>query len=132
MRRPGDLPDGVDEGLKNMEQVVLKTQSLPDQLHLLANHPPAQGRPPISDHMAEAYETDLLQGKILEAIKTNSGLHEISIAQCRNEDGRTRYQGNLYVPESDLLHFGIVEEYHDTGLAGHMRSAKTFDLCDQQ
>jgi hypothetical protein len=122
----------VDVGLKNMEQVILKMQSLPDQLHLLANHPPAQGRPPISDHIAEAYETDLLPGKILEAIKTNSGLQEITIAQCLDVDGRTRYQGNLYVPESDLLHLRIIQEYHDTGLAGHMRSAKTFDLFDQQ
>jgi hypothetical protein len=37
MRRPGDLPEGGDERLKTMEQVVLKPENLPEQLRILAN-----------------------------------------------------------------------------------------------
>ena len=33
-RRPGDLPEGGDERLENMEQVVLKPQNIPEQLRL--------------------------------------------------------------------------------------------------
>jgi len=40
--RPGDLPEGGDERLKNMEQVVLKPQNLPEQLRILANGLPEQ------------------------------------------------------------------------------------------
>jgi len=73
-RRPGDLPEGGDERLKNMEQVVLKPQNLRKQLHLLADSPPAQGRPSISDLMTQASVTHPLPGKILEAVCTNGSL----------------------------------------------------------
>ena len=90
-RRPGDLPEGGDERLKNMEQVVLKRQNLPEQLHLLADSSPAQGRPSISDLLVEAYETDPLPGRLFEAIWTNGSLKEITIAECTKEDGKLQY-----------------------------------------
>jgi hypothetical protein len=80
--RPGDLPEGRDERLKNMGQVVLKLQNIPKELLLLADSPPAQGRPSISDLMSDAYKTDPLPGKILEAIHTNRSLKEITVADC--------------------------------------------------
>jgi len=130
-RRPGDLPEGVDERLENMEQVVLKPQNLPEQLRLLADSPPVQGRPSISDLMTEAYQTDPLPGKILEAIRTNSGLQEITVAECTEKEGWLRYRGSLYVPDSDELRLCIIQEHHDTALAGHPGRAKTFNLLDQ-
>jgi len=39
--RPGDLPEEGNERLKNMEQVVLKPQNLPETLRLLADSLPA-------------------------------------------------------------------------------------------
>ena len=90
-RRPGDLPEGGDERLKNMEQVVLKPRNLPKQLCLSADSPLALGRPSISDLMTEAYETDPLAGKILEAIHTNGSLKDITIAECTEKDGRILY-----------------------------------------
>ena len=80
-RRPGDLPEGGDEGLKNMKQMVLKPQNLPEQLRLLADFPPIQGRPSISDLMIKPYETDPLPGTILEPIRTTSGSQGITIAE---------------------------------------------------
>jgi len=53
-RRPGDLPEGGDERLKNMEQAVLKPQNQPKELPLLGENTPAQGRPSIIDLMSEA------------------------------------------------------------------------------
>ena len=67
-RRPGDLPEGEDERLKNMEQVVPKPQNLPKQLCLLADTPSTQGRPSICNLKTEAYENVPLPGEILEAI----------------------------------------------------------------
>jgi len=78
---------GGDERLKNLEQVVLKTQNLSNQLHLLVNCPPAQGCPSIPNLNAEAYMTDLLQGKILEAIRRNETLRNITVAECIEHDG---------------------------------------------
>ena len=67
-RRPGDLPEGGDEQLKNMEEVVLEPQQLPEQLHWLVDSPPAQSPPSICILVAEAYQTDPLPPEILKAI----------------------------------------------------------------
>jgi len=131
-RRPGDLPEGGDERLNNMEQVVLKPQNVPEQLHLLEDSPPTQGHPSIPDLIIKAYETDPQPGRILEAIRTKCGIQEITIADCIQNGGRIRYGGNPYVPDSDELHLRIIQEHHDTALAGHPGRAKMFDLLDQK
>jgi len=115
-----------------MEQVVLKPQNLPEQLRLLADSEPAQDGPSISNLMTEAYETDPLPGKIVEGIRTKNGFQEITVADCIEEEGRIRYRGNLYVPDNDELHLRIIQEHHDTALAGHPGRAKTFDLLDKK
>lgn len=69
--------------------------------------------------MSKAYVADPLPGKIMEAIQMNSGLQGITIPECTEEDGRIRYRGNLSVPQSDALSLGLIQEYHDTALAGH-------------
>ena len=130
-RRPGDHPEGGVERLKNMEQMVLKPQNLPEQLHLLADSPPTQGRPSIPNHMTKACQTDPLPGKILEAIQTNSGQQEITVVECTEENERLRYRGNLYVPDSDELRLCIIQEHHDKALLGQPGRAKTFDLLDR-
>ena len=130
-RRPGDLPEGGDERLKNMEQVVLKPQNVPEQFRLLADSPPAQGRPSIPDLMIKAYQTDPLPGKIMDAIRTNCGLQEITVTECKEENGWLRYRGSLYVPDSDELRLRIIQEHHDTALAGQLGWAKTFDPLDR-
>ena len=81
-RRPGDLPEGGDERLKNMEQVVLKPQNLPKELRLLADSPPAQGHSSILNLMMEASETDPLPGRILEAIRANGSSKDITVTEC--------------------------------------------------
>jgi len=121
-----------DERLKNMAQVVLKLPELPEQLRLLAGSPPTQGRPSISDLMTKAYETDMLPGKILEVIGMISGLHEITMAECKEEEGQIRYRGSVYVPDSNELCLRNIQEHHDTALAGYPGWATTFDLLDRE
>jgi len=68
-RRPGDLPEGGDERLKDMEQVVLKSHNLPEQLRISPNDLPAQEVPLISDCFAQPCVNDPWVNKILEAIR---------------------------------------------------------------
>jgi len=82
--------------------------------------------------MTEAYETDPLPGKILEAIRTKSGLQEVTITECIEDGGRIWYRENLYVPDNDELRLPIIQEHHDTALAGHPGRAETFDLLDRE
>jgi len=131
-RRLGDLPEGGDEYLKNMDQVVLKPQNLPEQLCLLVDHPPAKCHPSISNLMAKAYETDLLPGKTLEAIQTNGSLKEITIAKWKEQVRKIQYRGKCYIAENDRLRLRLIQEHHHTPLAGRLGRAKTFDLFDRQ
>jgi len=78
----GDLPEGRDERLHNMRQVVLKP---PEQFCLLADGPHVQGCNSISDLFAEAHVNGPLPGKILEIIPTNSGLKEIAEGEFNKE-----------------------------------------------
>ena len=130
-RRPGDLPEGGDERLKNMDQVVLNPQNLPEQLCLLADGPPIQGLPSVSNLMPKAYGSNPLPEKILEAIQMNSGIQEITIAEWIEDERQIRYRGNLYVLEGDELRLHIIQEYHDTVLAGHPGRAKMFNFLDR-
>jgi hypothetical protein len=58
-RRLGNHSEGGDERLKYMEQVVLKPQNLPRQFCLLADSPPIQGHPSITDLLDQTYKTDV-------------------------------------------------------------------------
>jgi len=55
-----DLSERGDERLKSMEQVVLKPQDLPVQLHILANGLPVQGDPVVSDLFEQTYQNNPL------------------------------------------------------------------------
>jgi hypothetical protein len=131
-RRLGDLPEGGDERLQNIEQVVLKPHNLPEQLRIAANDMPGQEVPLISNVFAQAYMEDPLPRKILEAIRQGESLKEIMVAECMERDGQVWYRGKRYVPEGDQLRLRLIPEHHDTPLAGHPGHAKTFDLLDRQ
>jgi len=94
---------GGDERLNNMEQVVLKLQNVPEQLHLLANSLPVMGLPSIVKRIAQASETVLLLGSILEPIQGNDSHKGITIAECTEQEGRIPYRGKWYVRQCDQL-----------------------------
>jgi hypothetical protein len=118
-RRPGDLPEGGDERLKNMEQVVLKPHNLPEQLRISANDTLERQVPLISDRFTQAYRDDPLHNKILEAIRQGGSLKDITVAECTEQEGKVWYRGKYYVPEGDQLRLRLIQEHHDTALAGH-------------
>jgi len=131
-RRPGDLPEGGDERLKDMEQVVLKPHHLPEQLYILANDLPVQEQPLLFDLFNQAYQVDPLPEKILKAIREGGSLNEMTVAECVEEDGQVLYREKHYVPEGNELRLRLIQEHHDTALAGHPGRAKTYDLLDRQ
>jgi len=71
-----------DERLNNMEQVVIKPQSLPEQLRFFADTSATQGRLSISDLITKAYVTDTVPGNTLKAIRAKETLREIPIVEC--------------------------------------------------
>jgi hypothetical protein len=118
-RRPGDLPEGRDERLKNMEQVVLKLQNLPEQLRIAANDMLGQEVPSIADLFIQAYMDDPLPKKLLCAIRQGDSVKDITVAECTEQEGQLWYRGKRYVLECDQLRLRLLQEHHDTSLAGH-------------
>jgi len=116
MRRPGDLPEGGNERLKNMEQAILKPQNLPEELCLLADSPPAQGHPSISKLCTTRYVSDPLPGRILEAIRTNTQWKEITIVEYTEKAEQVWYRGKRYVPEDEELWLRLIQKHHNTAL----------------
>jgi len=85
MRRPGDLPEGRDERLTNMEQVVLKPQNLPEQLRLLADSPPAQGRHSISDLTQRHIRLTCYQGRYWKQFEQTGGYRRLQSWNVRRK-----------------------------------------------
>jgi hypothetical protein len=131
-RRPGDLPKGEDETLKNMEHVVWKQHNLREQLRIAADGRPRQEASLISDLFTQAYMDDPLHNKILKAIRQGDSLKDITVDECTEQEGQLWYRGKCYVPEGDQLRLRLIQEHHDTALAGHPGRAQTFDLLDRQ
>jgi hypothetical protein len=129
-RRPGDLPEGGDERLKTMEQVVLKPENLPEQLRILAND--LKEIHPINEQLENAMKEDDLAQRILEAVWKGISMKEITVALCSEQEGRLLYRGKQYVPEDPELQLRLIKEHHDTPVAGHPGRSKTFDLLSRR
>jgi hypothetical protein len=98
----------------------------------MANSLPTQGRPSISDLMTKSYVTDPLPGKILEPIRKNGTLKDITVAECTELDGRIQYRTKCYLTEDDQLQLQLIQKHPDTALAGHPGRVKMFDLLNRQ
>jgi hypothetical protein len=115
-----------------MKQVVLKPHNLLEQLRISANDIPDREVPSISYLCIQAYKDDPLPNKVLEAVRQGGSLKEITVAECTEQEGRVWYRGKCYVPEGDQLRLRLIQEHHDSALAGHPGRAKTFDLLDRK
>jgi hypothetical protein len=131
-RRPKGLPERRNERLKNFEQVVLKPHNLLEQLRISPNDLPRQQVPSIYDLFAQAQMDDSLPKKSLQAIRRGDSLKDITVAECMEQEGQEWYGEKSDVPEGDLLRLRLIQEHHDTALAGHPGRKKTFDLLDRK
>jgi len=75
---------------------------------------------------------DPLPNKILEVIRQGDSLKDITVGEYMEQERQVWYRGKRYVPEGDQLRLRLIQEQHETALAGHPGRAKTFDLLDRQ
>jgi hypothetical protein len=73
-----------------------------------------------------------LPSKILKAISQGDSLKDIAVAECTEQEGQVWYRGKRFVREGDQLRLRLIQNHHDTALAGHPVRAKTFDLLERQ
>jgi hypothetical protein len=86
--------------------------------HSIFLNPPYAFQPPLISLRSFSTWRDLLQ---LRAIISNCDISSES-------EGLMMFRGKVYVPEDRELHRRIVEQHHDTHIAGHPGQFKTLEL----
>ena len=88
---------------------------------------PDAGR--ISTLLAEAYLADPFPEWILGLVRNDARqCKEISLADCKERDGRLIYRDCIYVPDHVPLRLRLLQDHHDPPTVGHPGRAKTLEL----
>jgi len=83
----------------------------------------------IATLLAEAYQVDEFLGPILGLLHDGTRqCKEISLADCKETNGRLFYQDCLYVPDYTPLRLQLLQDHHDPPAMGHPGRAKTLEL----
>jgi hypothetical protein len=113
-----------------MEQVVLKPENHPEQLHILAND--LRKEKLISEQFKELYKQEDFAAMVLEGIKQGTAMGDIMVAECSDEKRWVYFRGKTYVLDDLAIQLGLIRDHHDKALAGHPARAKTLDLLSQK
>jgi len=88
---------------------------------------PENGR--IATLLAEAYQVDEFPGWILGLLRDGTRqCKEISLADCKETNGRLFYQDCLFVPDHTPLRLRLLQDHHDPPAMRHQGRAKTLEL----
>jgi hypothetical protein len=124
-RRSGDLTREGDERLLHQSQTIIKSQNLRMDLAELNSEIEAE----IGALFEAGYKADPTPQQILDAIRTGKAYNRsISMAECKEENGRLKYRDRLYVPDYSPLRLHIMNTHHSTPVAGHPGRSKTLEL----
>ena len=161
-RRSGDLPTEGDERLVANQQAVLKPWNLssvttssnsgngllliladnrdedpdiaiedPDNAIEDVDNLDNTGR--ISTLLEEAYQVDPFPERILRLLREDIRYcKEISLADCKEKNGRLVYRDCIYVPDHMPLRLRLLQNHHDPPVIGHPGRTKTFELLSRQ
>jgi transposase InsO family protein len=100
-------------------------------LSLMANDGPDAGK--ISALLAEAYRVDPFPDRILELLRNGTRqCKEISLADCKEWNGRLVYRDCIYVPDHIPLRLQLLQDHHDPPAMGHPGRAKTLELLTRK
>jgi len=103
----------------------------PDVEQLDAGQPDAgqQDAGWIATLLAEAYQVDQFPGRILGLLRDSTRqCKEISLADCKEMNGRLFYWDCNFVPDHTPLRLRLLQDHHDPPAMGHPGRAKTLEL----
>ena len=103
----------------------------PDVEQLDAGQPDAgqQDAGRIATLLAEAYQVDQFPGRILGLLRDSTRqCKEISLADCKEMNGRLFYWDCNFVPDHTPLRLRLLQDHHDPPAMGHPGRAKTLEL----
>lgn len=101
---PSELTELEDEDID-----MLLSEQEEDELEL----------PPSEEFFDPACEEDPFPAKVLQMLVDDvRQSKEVSLAECSNDNGRLRFRGKLWVPNSQNLCLRILRDNHDSPLVG--------------
>jgi hypothetical protein len=87
----------------------------------------------ISAFLSEAYEMDTFPNWILGLLRKGAKhCKEVSLADCKEKDGRLIYRDCIYVPDHMPLRLQLLQDHHHPPAMGHPGRAKTLDLLTRK
>ena len=106
-------------------QMVLKSQNL----GLLADIPPTNGRSHFDTLLTKACEADPFPSEIIASLlRGQRTCNKISLNECEAQDERLYDREHLFIPDYTELQLHLLQQHHDVPSAGHCGQAKTFHL----
>ena len=110
-------------------QTVLKSQNL----GLLADIPPANGRSHFDTLLDKAYEADPFPSEVIASLLSGQRTsNKISLHECEIRDERLYYCDRLFIPDYPELQLYLLQQHHNVPSAGHCGQAKTFKLLARE
>ena len=123
------------------------TLDVANSLSLMANDVPKAGQPDavqldtvqpdavqpdpgrIATLLTEAYQVDQFPGRILGLLRDGTRqCKEISLADCKEMNGRLFYRDCIFVPDHTPLQLQLLQDHHDPPTMGHPGRVKTLEL----
>ena len=106
-------------------QTVLKSQNL----GLLADIPPINGRYHFDTLIDKAYKADPFPSEIIASLLSGQRTcNKISLNECEVRNEHLYYRERLFVPDYTELRLYLLQQHHGVPSAGHCSQAKTFEL----
>ena len=85
--------------------------------------------PSIEELFVEGNALDPVPQEVLAALRNGSRKSKyLSLAQCKEHEGKLYYRDRRYVPDFEPLHLRLVQIHHDKPIAGHPGSGNTYAL----
>jgi hypothetical protein len=141
-RRSGDLPREGDIRLTHQSQVVIKPENIEkipetEEVNINANNVysiDTDTDTDTEDLFVKGYTEDSTPNEILQQLRDNdkkSKIKAINLAECSDRAGQLYYRDKRYVPDYLPLKLHLLQQYHDSPIAGHPGRAKTFELLSR-
>jgi hypothetical protein len=88
--------------------------------------------PTLSRLFREAYDTDPFPNKVLQMLKNGTKqCKEITLAECEECENLLLYRQQISVPNYGPLKLHLMQQHHDTLIAGHAGRSKTLEYLSR-
>ena len=121
--------DENEEENEEWHEHRIQTILISQNLDLLADIPPINGRSQFDSLSEKAYKTDPFLLEIIALLRDGQRTcRKISLNECEIRGEEPYYRDHPYVPNHDELRLYFLQQHHDILSAGRSGQAKTFKL----